>query len=251
MKLELGDSIERENVNWIRENIPVYEDIWSIYIGHDQNCRPLKILNLPPNMESDRERFYTSHYTLLICLLKMRASLEHIDNQQAYVPDPRAYIAIQNEITAFMASVGQARDMFKKMDGALGLKGTVWRQFQDLYQNRCSLLHGTIPAQTITDGMLNIPELAGNEKTADKWHDESRWSDAGAMKFEVAPARLKDVLMNCSPKRGAGLGECHKKIKEILCTHGARIEEIHTEFSSNNISLSGLQYFYSASLKMP
>jgi hypothetical protein len=129
-----------------------------------------------------------------------------------------------------MASVGQARDMFKKMDGALGLKGTVWRQFQDLYQNRCSLLHGTIPAQTITDGLLNIPELAGNEKTADKWHDESRWSDAGAMKFEVAPARLKDVFDELLTKTRAGLGECHKKIKEILCTHGARIEEIHTEF---------------------
>jgi hypothetical protein len=250
MKLENGDDIERSEVDWIRINLPEYEHIWSAYIGHDGRGSPLKIVGfatLSPE-EMDREAFYQAHYTLLVSLITLRDIIATIDGQQAYVPDPRAYLMIQRELVGFLANVGRARDMFKKMDTALGLTGAVWQKFQDLYQNRCSFLHGTLPSQQLDDGILKLPDLAGTNKTPDKWHDESRWSDAGKLKFDVAPVQLTAIYTDLLALSRSGLSTFLTRIKEIMADNNAHIESDPMPASSNrnhegttlNMTLSGI-----------
>jgi hypothetical protein len=250
MKLESGDDIERSEVNWIRTHLPEYEHIWSMYIGHDGHGSPLKIVGFakPSPQDMDREAFYQAHYTLFVSLITLRDIIAAIDGQQAYVPDSHAYLMIQRELISFLANVGRARDMFKKMDTALGLKGTVWSQFQDLYQNRCSFLHGTLPSQQIDGGILKIPDLAGTNKTPEKWNDESRWSDSSKLKFDVAPAQLNAIYRDLLSLSRSGLSVSLTRIKEILAKHNAHIEpdpiianSINAPVGSTlNMTLSGI-----------
>lgn len=240
-------------VDWIRTNLPEYEHVWSTYIGHDGHGHPLKIVGfaIPSPQEMEREAFYQAHYTLLVSLITLRDIIGSIDDQQAYVPDPRAYLLIQRELISFLANVGRARDMFKKMDTALGFKGAVWSKFQDLYQNRCSFLHGTLPAQQLDDGILKIPALAGTAKTSDKWNDESKWSDAPRLKFDVAPAQLTTIYNELLALSRSGLSTFLTRIKEILAANNAYLEPDAAPASPSsgsggttlNMTLSGICHF--------
>lgn len=252
MQLEKGDGIEKLALEWIRGNLPEYEVIWSLFIGHNGRGSPLTIVGYARDSqeERDREAFYQAHYTLLQCLYQLQGIVAHIDKQQAYIPDPRAYLAIQRELTCFLANVGRARDMIKKMDTALGLKGEIWPRFQNLYQNRCSFLHGTIPAQRLDGGILEIPDLAGTEKSPSKWNDESRWSDAAQLRYDVAPAQLQAILGELIALSRGALSRFITRIKEILDSRAAHIESDPPELkpitaggSTLGDALSGVQYY--------
>lgn len=248
MNLERGDPIEKENRSWIVNHLKTYEDIWSVFVGHDGRGRPLKIIGWPPALDPRRESFYQAHYTLLLRLLQLKEILSDIDSKQAFVPDHRAYMAIQTQLVAFLGCVGQTRDMFKKMDTALGMGGGLWKRFDDLYQNRCSFLHGTLPAQKIDDGILLLPDLAGIQKGSDKWNDESRWSDAAQINFEVAPESLRRIYDELLAMSRGALSECLTKIKMLLSQYGAHIEAdpILDRAGSCSETPSGVQYFYSS-----
>ena len=247
MNLEFGDDIEKINLSWIRENLRIYESIWAAFIGHNGDGQPLRVIGFPLALERDRESFYQAHYTLLHCLIHARDSLKQIDDLQAFAPDPAAYLSIQREIDSFLTYVGRARDMFKKMDAARGLKDTVWKRFQDLYQKRCSVLHSSIPAQRLDDGIVHLPDLAGTEKSSKVWHDESRWSDSGELRFNVAPHVLREIYEELlSLSRGA-LSECLAQIKTLLSYHNAHLEICSpTVDSTSALTLSGVRYCYSS-----
>ena len=246
MKLECGDDIERMNLTWIRENLPIYEEIWSSFVGHDGNGHPLKIVGLSESAARDREAFYQAHYTMLHCLIQARDALKHIDELQAYVPDPAAFMSIQRDIDTFLTYVGRARDMFKKMDAALGLNDSIWKRFQDLYQKRCSILHSSIPAHRLDDGIIHLPDLAGIEKGDKVWHDESRWSESGSLKFNVAPHVLSGIYEELLRLSRAALSECLTQIKVLLNTHHAYLDTPSSTVSSAPGSTISGRYCYSS-----
>ena len=173
--------------------------------------------------------------------MQLRETLKVVDTQKhSYAPNFDAYLSIHMKLTAFLAYIGQARDMFKKMDSALGLKGEVWRQFQDLYQKRCSFLHGTLPAHQREDGIRMIPELGGSEKTKGQWHDESLWSQANEMDFEVVPTHLQRTFDELIQLTQGGLSRILTQIKSILSQHSAHLEVDPDATSySDDDSLSG------------
>ena len=250
MKLEFGDDIEISHLQWIREKLPTYEEIWSTFIGHNGKGQPLSIINLPESERENREKFYQAHYTLLHCFLQARDAVKRVDDMQAYVPEPNAYMAIQRELDTFLVNIGRARDMFKMMDSTLKLKGTVSKEFQDLYQKRCSVLHSTIPSQKIEDGILHLPDIAGNEKSDSLWHNESRWSGAANLNYRVAPEVLFEIFESLLSQAQGGLSSLLNQIKNLLSQYGAYIEQ-DPEFTrdSNSTTFSGVAYCYSSSLK--
>ena len=64
MRLESGDAIERNNIDWIRQNIPLYEEIWSIYIGHNGKGVPLKGFTASQEIRNRGDRASTRLTTL-------------------------------------------------------------------------------------------------------------------------------------------------------------------------------------------
>lgn len=247
MKLEFGDNIERDNLDWIRTHIPEYEYIWAIFIGHDGHGKPLNVRGLSGKEELSRESFYQAHYTVLVSLLQLDKILKGIDCQQAGVQDSNAYLEIQTQLTAFLALVGRVRDMFKKMDNALGMGGAVYQGFQDLYQNRCSFLHGSLPAHRLDDGILQIPKLAGVEKSPIEWNDESLWSQSSHMSFDVAPEQLQQIFKELISLTRGGLSKFLEAIREMLNARDARIEiPINIENENVRYAFSGacVPYIY-------
>lgn len=214
--LEDGDDIERDNADWIRQNMPEYEELWSRFIGHDGKGSPPKdIGDLGKITSQNRERFYQAHYSLLATMLALEESKTKLQENCGEVRDSKAYLAVQKEITCFMAHVGRVRDMFKKMDSALGLKGDVWKRFDDYYNQRSAFLHGPIPSQEIEDGLLKVPGF-GNSSTGElKWTDESRWSERGGFAFKFAAQFTEDVMNDLLKLNKGALSDCLDKIKEL------------------------------------
>jgi len=236
------------NLDWIREKIPLYESIWALFIGHDGRGTPLKVTGLPVDQQRRRESFFQAHYTMLVCLVQARDALRQVDQEmQSFAPDSDAYLSIHREMTAFLAFIGQARDMFKKMDAALGLGESVCGRFQDLYQQRCSILHGSIPVHVRDEGFLMIPKLAGEFKSFGTWHDESLWSEAKYMKFDLVSVHLNEIFEDVLSLSQGALSTFLTTIKEMIKKHHARLE-IPTEQMDSSVddSLSGtMTYMHS------
>lgn len=65
MKLEEGDYLEKNNVEFIREYLPMYESTWKRYIGHNGGGRMPDIPNLSNEEIDKRVQIAQSHYTCL------------------------------------------------------------------------------------------------------------------------------------------------------------------------------------------
>ena len=57
MDLGKGDKFEKKYAHWLREKLPFYEGIWSLFIGHDGNGWPLQIEGFSNAEEEKRKRF--------------------------------------------------------------------------------------------------------------------------------------------------------------------------------------------------
>ena len=103
--------------------------------------------------------------------------------------------------------------------------------------------------QQMDDGILKIPDLAGTDKAPSKWNDESRWSDAPRLKFDVAPAQLTAIYDELLALSRSGLSAFLTRIKEILAVNSASIEPDPAPQGSDsatttlNMTLSGVCYF--------
>jgi hypothetical protein len=61
--LELGDSFEVRNKEWLRLRLPTYEVVWVAFIGHDGAGHALPMPGLSSTQESQRRSFYQAHFT--------------------------------------------------------------------------------------------------------------------------------------------------------------------------------------------
>lgn len=242
-----GDALEQMEADWVKNYLPEYEEVWKRYIGHNRKGKPLTMQGFNAEDENKRASFFQAHYTVLMDFVLLRDTLKAIDGANALIPDPRAYVRIQKELLAFLASVGRIRDMFERMDYSLGLGGSVSEKFQEFYQQRCNWLHSSLPAQRIADGILEMPEVAGIEKKKSAWNTESKWSDASQLHYDVAPAQLQAIYTELLGLSRSALSKFLDRIKEKLSAQHAMLEALPAieAGTTASIALSGVHgYFF-------
>ena len=80
MRLEQGDSFERQNINWTRKTLPFYEDIWKAFIGHDGRGTPCSMPGLNAEQQVNRKRFYQAHYSFPAKLMQVQKSVQEFES---------------------------------------------------------------------------------------------------------------------------------------------------------------------------
>lgn len=183
MKLEQGDAFERANSGWIRQTLPHYEPLWSLYIGHSGHGWPLPISGLEPEKEKNRKKLYQAHYTAAVGCYQIERIFEEIDSKLGSVSDITAFLVEHRHLNCLMGYIGQVRDMYKFMDEALGQGESILRPLQDFYSLRSHILHGPRMPVRIEEGLIKIPKIAKQNKRFDEWDDKSYWDDFSATEF--------------------------------------------------------------------
>jgi len=216
--LEHGDALEQANIQWIRETIPEYEMIWSRFIGHDGTGKPCSLEVCSPISQSDRERFYQAHYTMLYALVILRDECQKYQKTCGYVSDLAGFLSANKDLHCFMAHVGKIRDMFIKMAGAISAPHESASRFSDFYAQRNAVLHGSNMPFAVEEGCIMIPLPA--EKLADgaTWTDESKWSSAEVFEYAFVTDFMRDTLT-----------ELISMIRGSLSLFLSRLQEIHTD----------------------
>jgi hypothetical protein len=177
MKLEHGDAFEVEYADWPRGRLPYYEPIWSTFIGHDGTGWPLPMKGLPAEKEQNRKRFYQAHYTFAVEAQQVDEITESVNARQGEVSNLQAFLGEQRCLILLVSSLGRIRDMFKIIDEALNMGGSLYEPMQGFYSLRSIVLHGPrLPVQ-IADKLLLIPKIATGQGSFGEWEDKGVWDD--------------------------------------------------------------------------
>ena len=227
--LEDGDWVERNYAECIRQSIPLYETIWSRYIGHDGKGGSLPIPGLSDLQQRDREEFSQAHYGMMVALIHLWEICDDFHSSLGCVKTVSNYLRLQRDITSFMCQVGRVRDLMKKMDSALHLGGEVWPKFSDFYQQRNNVLHGSFPAQCVDeDGIVSIATPGGKCASEAYWLHESLFSESQQKRFVCAADFLRETLQQLVKVVNAAssrfLTELDSKMPGYVCTAHYKID---------------------------
>jgi hypothetical protein len=179
MTLDKGDPFEVLHQKWLREMLPFYEVVWRDFIGNDGSNYPLPIDGLTPDQANRRCKFYQAHYTMALRCFAIHEIMQRASERLVAVDDNESLRKEFEFLYQFMASIGHVRDMFKIMDDALKLRGSVVGQLQEFYDVRSHVLHGPqMPYFVdVEHGFLNIPRVAARNKVEGEWDDACCWYD--------------------------------------------------------------------------
>lgn len=183
MKMDLaqGDSFERTNAQWIRENLPTYETLWSSFIGNDGTAHPLKLIDLPPKMEEARRRFYQAHYSMAQSAKKVSEILGSLEAEccsGSNVDRHRQF----DLLFCFMSRIGHVRDMVEIMGNAIGMN-RAREKLQEFYDQRSHLTHGPQMPFEVKSDILYVPIIAGRNPLESQWSKEKAWEKMDPAKF--------------------------------------------------------------------
>lgn len=126
LTLEEGDLFERTHAQWLREHLEGYEDIWSRFIGNDGNSRALPIEGLNPEAQSAHKMFCQAHYSLglfthlLVNSAKRAIAQLHESVKSKTTRTCESYLRDTENITLFLALLGQSCDMVEEIARSLG-----------------------------------------------------------------------------------------------------------------------------------
>lgn len=229
MILEDGDPFEQKYASWIREHLPYYEQIWAAFIGNDGSGTPCPMLGLDSEKEISRQRFCQAHYSFVAMLRIAWDKANLFDEEKSEYTVETMEIAIER-FFFMMASVGYVRDMFEKIEYALGIKqeSTLSLPLDNLYKQRSNIIHGPRLCGRFEGGLFKIPKLAGATPTEEEWSDKMIWPDASELKHypihEVARDLVNDLM--------AAVKQCHAKVFNAADRHFEK-GRISASLSSN------------------
>lgn len=177
MKLEDGDQFERENTDWIRQNLPTYETLWREFIGNDGTAHPLEMTGLSEELIPARRRFYQAHYSIAQSAKKI---VEIVDSLEDVILKAKAEHTCQGQfdlLFCLLSRIGHVRDMVGKMDAALGMGGEAVNPLQQFYDLRSHVTHGPQMPFKIDNDIIQIPKIGGRNPTESEWDDDKAWED--------------------------------------------------------------------------
>lgn len=194
MKLEDGDQFEQENAEWIRQNLPTYETLWSKFIGNDGTAHPLELKDLSENDIPARRRFYQAHYSMAQSAKK----ITHIvSNLEDVILESKAEHSCEGQfdlLFCFLSRIGHVRDMIGKMDAALGMGGKGVNPLQEFYDLRSHVTHGPQMPFKTEDDVILIPKIGRRNPTDSEWDDGKAWEDMNPETFIPISTFCEDTV---------------------------------------------------------
>jgi len=177
MKLENGDQFEKENADWIRQNLPSYETLWKDFIGNDGTAHPLELRNLSAEGIPARRRFYQAHYSMAQSAKRIGDLLETIEGIILESKAEHSYDAQFDLLFNLLSRIGHVRDMVGKMDAALGMAGSAVNKLQVFYDLRSHVTHGPQVPFYVKSDIIHIPRIGGRNPEAAEWDDGKSWDE--------------------------------------------------------------------------
>lgn len=177
MNLEDGDQFERENADWIRQNLPTYETLWREFIGNDGTAHPLEMTGLSKEQIPARRRFYQAHYSMAQSAMKIVDNVASLDD---VILKAKAEHTCQGQfdlLFCLLSRIGHVRDMVAKMDAALGMGGDAVNPLQQFYDLRSHVTHGPQMPFRIENDIIQIPKIGGRNPTESEWDDDKAWEE--------------------------------------------------------------------------
>jgi hypothetical protein len=213
MKLEQGDQFEQQNADWIRQNLPTYETLWSQFIGNDGTAHPLPLKNLSLADETARARFYQAHYSMAQSAKKLADIFQGLE-EVIFFARTNHSVEIQFDfLFNLMSRIGHVRDMVGKMDTALRMGGDAVTPLQEFYDMRSHVCHGPQMPFKLEDEIIHIPRIGRRNPSAVEWDDDKQWD-------EMAPAEFVPIADFCDELVKALfelLASIHQKIYAAAC----------------------------------
>ncbi len=122
--LESGDLFEQTHAAWIRKHLPLYEEIWSEFIGHDGHGQPRQsYMNQGGEIAKQHEMFCQSHYSMALFLYifdsSTKEALVYLRSNQDKPLTSDVYIRLTQSTSTFLALIGQVCDMIEAIACAL------------------------------------------------------------------------------------------------------------------------------------
>jgi hypothetical protein len=243
VKLEQGDAFECNNAEWIRQNLPHYEQVWSAFIGHNGRGWPCPMPGLDIKAETDRKKFYQAHYSIACKMHAICASCHRNDKTLGHVTDQTSFDAEMNHLYILMAHIGNVRDMFKVIDEALSANGALLNPLQTFFAQRSHVLHGPRLPVRMSDGFIMIPRIGGINKLPGEWDDKSTWDSIPEGDFVF----LRDYAAELTREHSILVTDVHGKVFDAANKRfgGKRIIESMGNLASLPFPTSGVTYFYS------
>ncbi|MDK3155731.1 hypothetical protein QPK87_03945 [Kamptonema cortianum] len=235
MKLEQGDAFEKAHASWIRQVLPHYEPLWSLYIGHNGNGWLQALDKLTNDENTRRRKLYQAHYSAAFGCYQFEESLRDMEARLGEVKDIDSFMREHRHLYGMMGWVGFIRDMYKQMDEALSPGGFAYCQLQDFYALRSHIMHGSRMPIRIVDGLMQIPHIARQNKTADEWDDKSYWDEFKDAEFVF----LADFCSSTKSDLFSVVRKMHAKIYSAACElFGDRRIEVELKDGPTFISAS-------------
>jgi hypothetical protein len=181
MNLENGDQFERENADWIRQNLPTYETLWREFIGNDGKAHPLEMTGLSRERILARKRFYQAHYSMAQSAKKIVdivASLEDVILKEEDTCQGQFDL-----LFCLLSRIGHVRDMIAKMDDALEMRGVAVNPLQEFYDLRSHVTHGPQMPFLIKNNIIQIPMIGRRNPTESEWDDQKAWEQMNPATF--------------------------------------------------------------------
>lgn len=242
MKLENGDLLESKFCDYIRSNIPAYEDIWGRYIGHDGYGKMITISHLSNDGSSKRTNFAEFNYTVLESILCMKL----ISEKALLITDIDSYLETMNYFISFQSHAGRIRDNVK---GMLNLiipekSNELLQLLEDFYQQRNNILHGRKLPIRLEEGLILIPAIQGNEEHSNKWNSKMKWEEIVQTDLRFISDYLVETLQETCSKVNSIFYNLVEPIKKIIDTNKIEIPEFGETNKVQSAIPSASAYFY-------
>jgi len=223
-----GDYLEHSYAEFIKSRMPLYEDIWKIYIGNNGAGKMIEIPNIKGEDHINRIKFSELNYS---CLESIVALKRIADKNTEYVIIEKFddYLNAQNEFILFQVFLGRIRDLVEKMGVILGINA-LSEPLYEYYQQRNTVIHGKKLPFIIIYGVLGLVEPQGKEEDNSKWSSDKNWQDVDTNDFKILSEFYNDSFNELLNILMGVYNTMLVKVKEIVKMHTIIIEPKQSQY---------------------
>jgi len=151
-----GDITERENSEFIGQNLPFYSRVWELYIGNNgtNNLAEIKSISDSENLKRKKVALYL--YTCFESIILIK----YIITKIVKINTLDDYLNNLNNHLAFQANMGRIRDNAKKLDDVIEIKRDTETIFKSFWMHRNTTLHEIKLPYSIFDNefLISLPD---------------------------------------------------------------------------------------------
>lgn len=218
-----GDWLEKEAADFIRCNIPAYEDIWQHFIGHRGDGFIAMMNNISQEDEEKRRNFAQHHYTILESLYFMQCIVDEV-SETPVVNDFPTYRKILNQIMAYQAYAGRLRDNMEKCFIIMANKDEADKALQRLeefYHQRVVFVHGRkVPFAIDQDKLFKIATIKKNTASPLGFGLEMPWEAIDKDDMQYLEDALTSSINELKPIVNDLLSKLYNYVQEFIRAGG-------------------------------